>query len=146
MIRTMRLEDLDQVEAIEKQCFSDPWTLDSMQYELQGNPFSTPYVLLDDEDRKTIIGYAYLWVTFEQAQLANIAIDPKYRKQNKGSQLLKHLIEVAKAQECETMTLEVRVSNQTAIALYEKFGFTPINVIKRYYSDGEDAILMGIGF
>ena len=44
------------------------------------------------------------------------------------------------------MTLEVRKSNQAAIALYEKFGFSPVNVVKRYYSDGEDAILMGIGF
>ena len=93
-----------------------------------------------------MIGYAHLWITFEQAQLANIAIAPQYRKQNKGSILLKHLIEIARAQECETMTLEVRKSNQAAIALYEKFGFSPINVVKRYYSDGEDAILMGIGF
>lgn len=145
MIRPMRLEDLEQVEAMEQQCFSDPWTLDSLRYELEGNPFSTPYVLLDDQ-QQTIIGYAHLWITFEQAQLANIAIAPQYRKQHKGSLLLQHLIEVARAQECETMTLEVRASNQSAIALYEKFGFSPINVIKRYYSDGEDAILMGIGF
>lgn len=145
MIRAMRLEDLEQVEALEQRCFDDPWTLDSLRYELEGNPFSTPYVLIDDQEQK-IIGYAHLWITFEQAQLANIAIDPLYRKQNKGSVLLKHLIEVARAQECETMTLEVRTSNQAAIALYEKFGFSPINVIKRYYSNGEDAILMGIGF
>lgn len=145
MIRPMRLEDLEQVEAIEQQCFSDPWTLDSLRYELEGNPFSTPYVLLDDQEQ-TIIGYAHLWITFEQAQLANIAIVPQYRQQHKGSLLLQHLIEVARAQECETMTLEVRASNQSAIALYEKYGFSPINVIKRYYSDGEDAILMGIGF
>lgn len=145
MIRPMRLEDLEQVEAIEQQCFSDPWTLDSLRYELEGNPFSTPYVILDDQ-KQTIIGYAHLWITFEQAQLANIAIAPQYRKQHKGSLLLQHLIEIARAQECETMTLEVRTSNQSAIALYEKFGFSPINVIKRYYSDGEDAILMGIGF
>lgn len=145
MIRTMRLEDLEQVETLEQQCFSDPWTLDSLRYELEGNPFSTPYVFIDDQDQ-TMIGYAHLWITFEQAQLANIAIAPQYRKQNKGSILLKHLIEIARAQECETMTLEVRKSNQAAIALYEKFGFSPVNVVKRYYSDGEDAILMGIGF
>ena len=42
MIRTMRLEDLEQVETLEQQCFSDPWTLDSLRYELEGNPFSTP--------------------------------------------------------------------------------------------------------
>ncbi|EJW99389.1 ribosomal-protein-alanine acetyltransferase, partial [gut metagenome] len=74
MIRAMRKEDLEQIAALEKQCFSDPWPLDSLLYELEGNPFSTPYVLLDEQEENKIIGYAHLWVTFEQAQLANIAI------------------------------------------------------------------------
>ncbi|MGM9960795.1 MAG: ribosomal protein S18-alanine N-acetyltransferase [Allobaculum sp.] len=143
MIRLMEEQDLPQVDAIEQQCFRDPWTLDSMRYEIEDNPFSQPYVLIENDE---LVGYAHLWIMFEQAQLANIAIAPTYRNQNKGSELLGYLLERARNAGCETMTLEVRASNEPARALYEKFGFTPINVAKRYYSDGEDAIVMAIGF
>lgn len=139
MIREMVLEDLDQVLALEKQCFAQPWTLDNLRYELEGNPFSHGWVLIDEEE---IVGYTFLWETFETGQIAKIGVDPKKRRKHFADQLMKAMDHRAVNAGCEVITLEVRASNVAARKLYEKNGYIQMNISKKYYPDGEDAIIM----
>ncbi len=138
-IRRMNGGDLDAVLAIEQQVFPDPWQRTSFEFEVHHNRFSYP-VVLEMDDR--VIGYAVAWEIFEEFHIANIAIHPDFQKKGWGTYLLKHLIERARKCQAHYILLEVRPSNTAALALYRKMGFTPSGVRKRYYRDGEDAILM----
>lgn len=142
MIRNMESADLDRIMELEQLCFSDPWTKESFEFELSGNPYSN-CIVLEEEGR--VIGFAIFWITFETAQLINIAVDPARRHEHLGQTLLEYVIEACMAQACEVLSLDVRVSNTPAKGLYEKKGFVPLHVSKGYYADGEDAIVMGMG-
>ena len=140
MIRKMVETDLTQVVDLENICFpKGGWNIEQFRYELLENPFSN---LLVFEENQMIIGYIDWWITYEQAQLANIAVCPTNRKQGVGQQLLNKALQKAIEEECENMTLEVRVSNERAIQFYEKNGFITVNTRKNYYEDGENAYLM----
>lgn len=143
MIEAMRVEDIPAVCSIEQACFgNEGWTPDSFRFEIEENSCSVPLVL-KEEDK--IVGYAVLWILFEQAQIASIAISPALRRRHFGRRLLNDLIQRCQKAGCEWLSLEVRVSNQGARAMYEQAGFSQLHVVKRYYSDGEDAVLMGLG-
>ena len=103
MIRKMIEADLAQVADLENSCFpKGGWTLEQFRYELLENPFSN---LLVFEENQMIIGYIDWWITYEQAQLANIAVDPSSQKQGIGQQLLNEALQDAIEEECENMTL-----------------------------------------
>ena len=138
IFREMNEEDLKSVLDLESKCFKDPWNEKDCLNELNENPFSHGWLLIDEK----IVGYAFLWETFEMAQVARIGIDPSFRRKGYGDMLLKHLFERAKVQECEFMTLEVRESNIPALNLYKKNEFIQVNVSKQYYPDGENAIVL----
>lgn len=131
--------DLEQVIELEKACFKEPWLEKECLYELNDNPFSHGLVL---EDEGKIVGYAFLWETFELAQVARIGVDPAKRQKGYGSIIMKGMMDHARDNECEFISLDVRASNVAAQALYKKFGLIEVNVSKKYYSDGEDAIVM----
>ena len=132
--------DLSKVVDLENICFpKGGWTLAQFHYELLENPFSN---LLVFEENQAIIGYIDWWITYEQAQLANIAVHPANWKQSIGQQLLNEALQDAIEKECENMTLEVRISNEHAIQFYEKNGFISVDTRKNYYDDGENAYLM----
>ena len=132
--------DLSKVVDLENICFpKGGWTLEQFRYELMENPFSS---LLVFEENQAIIGYIDWWITYEQAQLANIAVHPASWKQGIGQQLLNEALQDAIEKECENMTLEARISNERAIQFYEKNGFISVNTRKNYYDDGENAYLM----
>lgn len=141
IIRSMEVCDLEQVQKIEHQAFKTPWTKDHYLYELNDNPFSYLYVLIDEEK---IIGYVGFWVMFEQAQITTIAIDSSNQNQGLGEQLLQFAMERIKQEQCESITLEVRTTNIAAQNLYKKLGFVECGIRENYYGD-EDAILMGVG-
>lgn len=138
-IRRMQESDLEQVVELEKACFQNPWNHSQCLYELNENPFSKGF-LIQEEDR--IVGYAFLWVTFEIAQLARIGIDPMYRKKGYGQFLLDQLMQYAREKECEFLTLEVRASNIAGQKLYERAGLIQVNRSASYYPDGEDALVL----
>ena len=128
MIRKMIETDLSKVVDLENICFpKGGWTLEQFRYELLENPFSN---LLVFEENQMIIGYIDWWITYEQAQLANIAVNPSSQKQGIGQQLLNEALQDAIEEECENMTLEVRISNESAIQYYEKKGFITVNTRK----------------
>jgi ribosomal-protein-alanine N-acetyltransferase len=90
-----------------------------------------------------IIGFAGMWVLFDEAHVTTIGVLPNQRGKGLGELMLVELFEAAQARGAEWLTLEVRVSNTPAQALYEKYGFTRQGVRRRYYSDnGEDAYIM----
>lgn len=140
MLRKMLEKDLDTVLQIEEIVFHGRWNRDHFIYELQENEFAYLYVL---EKNDEIVGYFDLWITFETAQVATIAVHPKYQGRGYGNYLMNEMKMMADHELCETMMLEVRVSNKKAIALYEKNGFIQMNIRKGYYNDNnEDAIVM----
>ena len=90
-----------------------------------------------------IIGFAGMWQSFDEAHVTTIGVDPAYRGQSLGELLLLSMFDAAIARGAYWLTLEVRVSNEPAQALYRKYGFTVHGVRKRYYSDNnEDALIM----
>jgi ribosomal-protein-alanine N-acetyltransferase len=140
MITEMTREDLACAAAIERDLFPDhPWSEADLCYELEENPYAQFLALKKDGK---LIGYADLWIMFDQAQIANIAVAKEYQKMGYGQILMDEMTRRSIAAECENITLEVRVSNSPAIALYEKNGFIKAAVRKGYYDNGEDAWLM----
>ena len=140
MIRTMKAEDLEEVLAIEKESFSSPWSHENFLYEIKENPFAKCYVY---EEEGKILGYAMMWILFENGDITNIAVHPQYRNRGIGQQLLNRLFEEADKEGLEYLHLEVRVSNKEAIPLYLKNGFEILRIRKGYYSDThEDAYEM----
>ena len=137
-VRESQKEDIGAIAEIEKRCFSDAWSIETFESVLQYT-WQHGFVA---EDAGQVCGYAILGVVFEDAELLNIAVDIPYRGQKIGRALLTTLLDCAKGLGANRCLLEVRVSNQTAIALYERFGFTQIGVRARYYGDGEDALIM----
>ena len=135
----MKHSDLETIECLESQCFKEPWNKEDCRRELDENPFSNGWILKEENQ---IVAYAFLWETFEMAQLARIGVDPAFRKRGIAKAMMNHLNERAKSANCEFMTLEVRQSNEAAIHLYESCQFIQVNVSKGYYSDGEDALVM----
>lgn len=139
IFQEMTKEDLPQIVKLESLCFQEPWKEKECIYEIDENPFSHGWVLKNKEE---IVAYAFLWETYEMAQLARIGVNPMHRKQGLGKELLKHLCQRAKDAQCEYMTLEVRESNVAALALYASFDFIQVNISKGYYSNGENAIVL----
>ena len=139
MIRKMSQNDLDAVNAIEMQAFQDPWTKQDFINELESNPYSCIYV---KEINGEVVAYVDLWIAYENAEIANIAVKKEFLHQGIASELMQYCLQKIQQSKCENFTLEVRVSNMNAIKLYEKFGFQTVSKRKKYYADGEDAYLM----
>ncbi len=140
MIECMNLHHIDEVAKLEAEIFSSPWPKEAFEYEVNQNPYSFNYVYLKEGK---VIGYCGLWCLFEQAQITTIGVCKEYRREKIGSQLMDKMIEKAINLGCETISLEVRVSNEAAKTMYEAYGFDVINIRKSYYQDNnEDAFLM----
>lgn len=135
----MSQNDLDAVNAIEMQAFQDPWTKQDFINELESNPYSCIYV---KEINGEVVAYVDLWIAYENAEIANIAVKKEFLHQGIASELMQYCLQKIQQSKCENFTLEVRVSNMNAIKLYEKFGFQTVSKRKKYYADGEDAYLM----
>jgi [ribosomal protein S18]-alanine N-acetyltransferase len=140
--RYMREEDIDQVLEVEHASFTVPWSCDAFYNELTNNQFAT-YIVLEENNK--IIGYCGVWIVIDEAHVTNIAILPDYRGKKLGQIMMSKLIEISKEKGAKSMTLEVRVSNDPALALYRKFGFQNGGIRKNYYSDNqEDALVMWV--
>lgn len=135
----MSQNDLDAVNAIEMQAFQDPWSKQDFINELESNPYSCIYV---KEINGEVVAYVDLWIAYENAEIANIAVKKEFLHQGIASELMQYCLQKIQQSKCENFTLEVRVSNINAIKLYEKFGFQTVSKRKKYYADGEDAYLM----
>jgi len=135
--RYMIVEDLDAVMEIERRVFIDPWSRKSYEFEIIENRYSLPLVL---EYAGKIVGYAVVWQVYEEFHIASLAIAPEQQGRGWGKYLLETLLKLA--DNADYALLEVRPSNTRAIRMYEQFGFTRLGVRKRYYQNGEDALVM----
>ena len=138
--RKMTVEDIDRVFEIESQSFKTPWSKESFYTEVKENTLATYLVLTLDE---VVIGFGGMWLIMDEIHITNVAVAPEHRGQGYSKTLIYDMIKYAKEKGFQHMTLEVRVSNSVAIALYEKFGFESVGVRPKYYVDtGEDALVM----
>ncbi len=127
--------------ALDRTSLGGIWTLSGYQRELD-SPNSELLILTLDRDSETLIGLACFWAILEEAHITLLAIYPDYQRQGLGKLLLYKLLEKAVQRQLERATLEVRVSNQSAIALYEHFGFRIAGERKNYYPQtGESALI-----
>jgi len=136
----MALDDLLAVHRIEQASFSVPWPDDAYRSELQANRLASYLVVRSDEG---VVAYGGIWLMVDEAHITTFAVDPAWRRQRVGETLLIALLDLALARHAREATLEVRLSNVPARRLYEKYGFRPVGLRPRYYSDnGEDALIM----
>ncbi len=139
VIRKMQEGDIPAVAAIEKAVFSSPWSEKSFRDALPVP--SNCYLVAETEGE--VVGYCGFWVSFEIADLCNMAVAPQRRRQRIGGQILSEGIRMVRQQGAEQVFLEVRESNGIAIGLYKKLGFQEIGIRKGYYdTPKEDALLM----
>ena len=139
LFRAMTQDDATAVAAIEEKSFAVPWKRDDFWREAKNELASYIVGVLDGK----IVAYAGAWVSFNQADVMSVAVDPEYRGQGLGTLLFGELIRVVKARGATAITLEVRPSNTAAIKLYESYGLRSVGRRRGYYSDnGEDALIM----
>jgi ribosomal-protein-alanine N-acetyltransferase len=140
VVEPMGLEDVAAVHEIERLSFSTPWPASAFEQELRGNRLAR-YLVARAGDR--LVGFAGVWMMVDEAHITTFGVHPDWRRQGIGRQLLLNLAELSIAIGARRMTLEVRVSNDAAQALYGAFGFEVAGRRPRYYSDdGEDALIM----
>ena len=139
----MTEEHIPQIAALERACFSHPWSEDALRDELWND--SAVVVVAEGEDG-TVLGYAGLQTVLDEGYINNVAVDPRFRRQGVAGQLVEAFLRFGAAR-LAFLTLEVRASNAPAIALYEKYGFAQAGRRRDYY-DGprEDALLMTLRF
>ena len=127
------------VAALEKICFSDPWSENSVSSELK-NKLS---LWLVAEENGTVAGYIGSQTCGEESDVMNVAVHPDFRRRGIAEALVNALVAELKAIGSHCLTLEVRASNVPAIALYEKMGFSEIGRRKNYYRNPrEDALIL----
>lgn len=172
-LEPMRQDDVPDVSRVERECFSNPWPQSAYRRELRNPANNHYIVLRERGERRNlrggrgdgrspldllhfvrrqepatdaadaIIGFAGMWVLFDEAHVTTIGVLPQFRGKGLGELMLVELFEEAVRRGAEWLTLEVRVSNASAQELYKKYGFTRQGVRRRYYSDnGEDAYIM----
>ncbi len=139
----MTAEHIPQIAALERACFSHPWSEDMLREELWND--AAVIVAAEGEDG-TVLGYAGLQTVLDEGYINNVAVDSRFRRQGVADELIAAFVRFGKAK-LAFLTLEVRASNAPAIALYEKHGFQEVGRRKDYYDDPkEDAILMTLEF
>lgn len=138
IIREFRRQDIKRVLEIEKESFDDPYP---------------PKILLDiynlgagflvAQQDNIVVGYIIFWIRFkDEGHIISIAIDNKYLRKSIGTQLVETALKIFKRYRITRVKLEVRVSNKKAISFYDKIGFKEVEILKKYYEDLEDAVLM----
>ena len=141
MIQIKQMTDahVAQIAALEKLCFSDPWSENSVASELN-NPLSLWLVALDGE---TVAGYVGSQSVLDGADMMNIAVHPDYRRQGIARELVAELTDALAEKGVKILALEVRQSNAPAIALYEQLGFQQVGLRPNYYRNPrENALIM----
>ena len=132
-------EHIPQIEEIERECFSRPWTAEQLKSQMRDEQHE--FIAAVDGGR--VLGYVGLMYVLDEGYISNVAVHPEARRQGIGDALIDALAAKAAELELAFLTLEARESNAPAIALYAKHGFHPVGKRKNYYdAPKEDAVLM----
>ena len=136
-IRRFEPSDARSIAEIEKECFSAPWSEQSILQTAD----SGHAVLLVAEKGDCVVGYGGMLVVFDDAEMLNLAVTAGARRQGVAYAVMNALIDEARKRGAARLLLEVRRTNRSAITLYEGLGFKQLSVRKSYYDDGEDALI-----
>ncbi len=140
-IRKLELRDLPEIESIERDSYSTPWSRSMFAGELA--KASSVCLGAFEEDTGELVGYLIVSRYVDAWHVMNIAVDPNRRRAGVATMLLERLFELTLGDGRRGYTLEVRVSNQAAIDLYQRLGFQPRGIRRGYYTDNrEDALIM----
>ncbi len=140
--RLARMSDFEDVLKLENECFIEPYSRKDLLYEFEENPVNK--IIVVENDGK-VIGFIDYLITFNSATIMQIAVSKEFRNLGIGTRLLMEMEESFPKdinEIVESVTLEVRVSNQPAVKLYTKNGYQIVVVKRNYYKDGENAIYM----
>lgn len=139
-IRDVLPEHLAQIEALEKTCFSLPWSEELLRSQLKDKQHEF-IAAFDDTGR--VLGYVGMMYVLDEGYISNVAVDPAFRRQGIADALIDKLCALCVSHGLAFVTLEVRAGNVPAISLYEKHGFEQVGLRKNYYErPREDALLM----
>lgn len=142
-VRKMEKSDVKALAEIERECFSLPWSENALETELSNENA----VFLVAEIEGEVCGYIGAHTVVDEAYIANVAVSGSFRRRGVGESLVRACCDKVKALGCSFISLEVRVSNEKAIALYEKTGFVPLGERKNFYSSPtENALIMTKNF
>jgi ribosomal-protein-alanine N-acetyltransferase len=145
-IRAMRFHDLERVTAIDEMSFSMPWPPHAYYKEMEKSYSLTRVAEITFmSGSQHVAGMMVTWVVMDEAHIATLAVDPEYRRLGIARRLLADTLKLCIQQSVHVVTLEVRVSNLAARALYRSFKFEEVTRRKGYYVDNhEDALIMNV--
>ena len=139
IITRITADHVAQVAELERICFADPWSENSVATELT-NKWALWLVAAENE---TVVGYIGSQTAVDETDVMNVAVHPDFRRRGIAEALILHLVEELKQNGSHALMLEVRASNDPAIALYEKLGFCQVGCRKNYYRNPkEDALIL----
>ena len=135
----MNSDHVSQVAQLERECFHDPWSENSIASELN-NPLSLWLVAVDGQQ---VAGYVGSQSVMGEADMMNIAVSSKFRRMGIAQELVERLVKLLREKDVYSLTLEVRASNEPAKALYSKLGFEQVGRRPNYYRNPkEDALIL----
>ena len=141
-VMPMKRRHLRGVMRIEDQVYPRPWSVAVFHGEIGAKDGSRLYVVAKFDH--TVVGYAGMLYQLDDGHITNVAVEPTWHRHKIGSRLMLTLARQARAHGAKNLTLEVRVSNRGAQAMYHAFGFAPVGMRQRYYEGVEDAIVMWV--
>ena len=137
----MNAGHLEELERLEKLCFSRPWSRHMLAEELENQ--CAAFLVAEDGVSGKVLGYAGLLVMADEGYITNVAVFPEYRRSGVAAKLIEVFENFARGNRLAFLTLEVRPSNAAAIALYRRFGFQEVGRRKNYYDlPKEDALIL----
>lgn len=137
----MKADHLEELERLEKICFSRPWSRKMLAEELEDQ--CAAFLVAEDAASGVVLGYAGVLVMADEGYITNVAVFPEYRRQGIAAQIIKVFCDFAQGNHLAFLTLEVRPTNAAAIELYRSFGFEEVGRRKNYYDlPKEDALIL----
>jgi len=142
-LRQFEKTDLPKVLKIEKLSFAiNPWPAERFRHCYRKQPDG--FIVAEIEGK--VVGYVVGWITQGRSGIGSIAVDPKYRREGAGQQLLAYILNYFKKKKIKRVKVEVRTTNQASIKFFKSFHFEITKTLKKYYPDGSDAYLMELSF
>ena len=137
----MNADHLDELERLERICFSRPWSRKMLSEELEND--CAAFLVAEEPETHQVLGYAGVLVMADEGYITNVAVFPEYRRQGIAAQIIKVFCDFAQGNHLAFLTLEVRPTNTAAIELYRSFGFEEVGRRKNYYDlPKEDALIL----
>jgi len=134
-------DDIEAIAALEADSFTNPWPRETLVWELQNSDVTRIYVLRDEG--RAIAAFCLCWVIFDELHINTLAVAPAERRKGLATLLLKHVLAETSKEGARKATLEVRASNEAALALYRSLGFTVRAKRQGYYTrPQEDALIL----